>query len=139
MSDFASHSLRRLDMALSTIEQAIYRVLAPLDIRAWWSREPISFPERRSGLERELRIGDRWGELFDCAWFHFTGRVPAAAAGKHIVLLLDVNGELCVVDANGVPLRGLTNGSSVFDMRLGRAGKRVVEVVSQALGGEPID
>src|SRR5262245_34639530 len=104
MPDFAPYSLRQLDKALTTIEQAVYRVLAPLDIRAWWSREPIAFAERHSGVERELQIGDRWGELFDCAWFQFTGRVPAEAAGLHVVLLLDVNGEMCVVGAEGVPL-----------------------------------
>ena len=47
--------------------------------------------------------------------------------------------EMCVFDAQGVPLYGLTNGSSVFDMRLGKPGKRVVEVVSRAAGGEAID
>src|SRR5262245_46722718 len=132
MPNVALYNVRQLDAALATIEQAVYRVLAPLDIRAWCSREPIPFPERHSGVERELRIGDRWGELFDCAWFQFTGRVPVAAAGRHVVLLLDVNGEMCVVDAHGVPLRGLTNGSSVFDKQLGKPGKRVVEVASRA-------
>ena len=55
-----------------------------------------------------MEIGDTWGDLFDCAWFHFTGEIPAAAAGQHVVLLLDVNGELCVFDDDGVPVRGLT-------------------------------
>ncbi len=139
MPDFAPYTLRQLDRALETIEQNVYQVVAPLDIRAWCSREPFSFPERYGGVERELRIGDRWGELFNCAWFRFTGQVPRDAAGRHIVLLLDVNGEMCVVDAQGVPLCGLTNGSSVFDMRLGKPGKRVIEVVSRAEGGEAID
>jgi len=47
------------------------------------------------------------GELFDCAWFNFTGQVPSEAAGQNLVLLLDVNGEMCIFDEAGVPVREL--------------------------------
>ena len=87
--------------------------------------QPAPFAQRQTGEEKTLAVGDTWGALFDCAWFHFTGAVPAAATGQKVVLLLDVNGELCVFDRDGVPVRGLTNAASTYDYRLGRPGKRV--------------
>ena len=138
MPNFTPYTKQQLDYALQQIEAATYTVVAPLAIRAWWSREPLPFAQRQSGEERHLAVGDQWGALFECAWFQFTGTVPSAAAGQHVVLLLDVNGELCVVDETGVPARGLTNVASEFDYRLGRPGKRVLEVTPHAQGGEAI-
>ncbi|MBX3010575.1 MAG: alpha-mannosidase [Caldilineaceae bacterium] len=138
MPTFKPYTTQQLDYALRQIEGAIYTVVAPLAIRAWWSREPLPFSQRQEGAERQLAVGDQWGTLFDCAWFHFTGTVPPTAAGHRVVLLLDVNGELCVVDEAGVPARGLTNVASEFDYRLGRPGKRVWEIAPQAAAGAPI-
>lgn len=139
MPNFNAYTKQQLDQALQQLEAATYTVVDQLAIRAWWSREPLPFDQRQRGEERTLAVGDKWGALFDCAWFHFTGTVPASAAGQHVVLLLDVNGELCVVDEAGVPARGLTNVASEFDYRLGRPGKRVWEVTPSAQGGEAID
>jgi len=138
MPNFKPYTKQQLDQALQQIEAAIYTVVGPLAIRAWWSREPLSFAQRQAGEERTLTVGDKWGALFDCAWFHFTGSVPSVAAGQHVVLLLDVNGELCVVDEQGIPARGLTNVASEFDYRLGRPGKRVWEITQHAQGDEAI-
>ena len=110
-----------------------------MDIRAWWSEEPLSFDARTTGKALLLNVGDKWGNLFDCAWFHFTATVPETAAGQHVVLLLDVNGEMCVFDEAGVPVRGLTNVTSGYDFSLGRPGKRVLEITPRAAGGEVID
>ncbi|HUX77562.1 MAG TPA: glycoside hydrolase family 38 C-terminal domain-containing protein [Anaerolineae bacterium] len=139
MPSFRDYTKPYLESALTQIGDAVYTVVGPLDIRAWWSREPLPFAQRRSGKELALSVGDKWGDLFDCAWFHFTGQVPAAAAGHHVVLLLDVNGEMCVCDAQGVPVRGLTNVSSTYDYSLGQPGKRVLQVTARAQGGERID
>jgi alpha-mannosidase len=121
------------------IEAAVYATVAPLAVTAWTTREPVAYPRRRSGRKLTLQPGDKWGNLFDCAWFHFAGRVPAAAAGKQVVLLIDVNGEACVFNAKGEPVQGLTNISSEFDFTLGRPGKRVVPMFKRSVGGEKID
>ena len=138
MPDFKPYTTQQLNYALAKIAESIYTEVAQLEIRAWCTREPLPYAQRRSGTERRLSVGDTWGDLFDCAWFYFTGEVPATAAGQHVVLLLDVNGEMCVVDDQGVPARGLTNISSTFDLRLGKPGKRVLEVTPRALGGESV-
>jgi alpha-mannosidase len=139
MPTYKPYTKRHLDMALPQIEAAIYTIVGMLDIRAWCTPEPTSFAQRPSGAERLLKVGDVWGKLFDCAWFRFTGVVPPEAAGKKVVLLLDVNGELCVFDREGAPVRGLTNAASTYDYRLGRPGKRVLPFADPARGGEPID
>ena len=139
MPNFKPYTKRHLPHALQQIGDAVYTDIAPLDIHAWWSKEPTPFTERTSGKALGLNVGDKWGDLFDCAWFHFTATVPDAAAGQHVVLLLDVNGEMCVFDAQGVPVRGLTNVTSGYDYSLGRPGKRVLDIAPQAVGGESID
>ena len=121
------------------IQKAMYKPVAELNTTAWITPEPLPFEKRFSGKKKLIGIGQKWGKLWDCAWFHFSGEVPQSAAGKKVVLLIDVNGEACVVDEQGCPIRGLTNVSSTFDRSLGEPGKRVVQFVEKAKGGEKID
>jgi len=139
MPEYKFFTQRQLDMALRLIGDAVYVEIAPLAIRAWCTHEPVPYAERKTGKACELKIGDKWGALFDSAWFNFTGAVPAEAAGQHVVLLLDVNGEMAVFDENGVPVRGLTPVGSEFDYSLGKPGKWVLELADAAVGGETVD
>jgi alpha-mannosidase len=138
MPDFTSYTKRQLEFALREIRDAVYTIVGELDIHAWCTHEPLPFAERCNGEPRDLSVGDKWGDLFDSAWFHFIGEVPQAVEGEHVVLLLDVNGEMCVFDDDGVPIRGLTPVASTYDMRLGGPGKRVLQVTPCADGGELI-
>ncbi|QYR22349.1 alpha-mannosidase [Paenibacillus sp. sptzw28] len=130
----------RLEQFKRQIEAHIYTKAAPLSVDAFVTREPVPYTERESGTHLgSIQPGDKWGGLWDCAWFHFKGNVPSEAAGKKVVLLIDVNGELCLVDLEGVPVQGLTNINSEFDLSLGLPGKRVVPVTDFADGDEIID
>ncbi len=120
MPTYAPYTKHQLRETLEAIAAAVYETISPLDIRAWWSEEPLSDGARMTGDPLHLKVGDKWGDLFDCAWFHFTGVVPESAAGKHIILLLDVNGEMCVFDTAGNPQLGLTAKASGYDFSLGR-------------------
>ncbi|QAY65258.1 alpha-mannosidase [Paenibacillus protaetiae] len=132
--------LDKVKAVLSRLRGAIYEPVGELTVHAWVTKEPVSFADRMNGRPLgSLRAGDKWAELWECAWFHFEGKVPATAAGKKVVLLLDIHGEICVVDGQGVPCRGLTTKNSTFDYTLGMPGKRVVEVTGCADGGEIID
>jgi alpha-mannosidase len=139
MPIYAPFTKRQLRETLNYIGAAVYVTVSKLDIHAWWSAEPVPFPERMGGEPLHLDVGDKWGDLFDCAWFHFTGTVPETAAGKHVVLMLDVNGEMCVFDKVGNPQQGLTTTASGYDFSLGKPGKRVLEISPHATGGEVID
>src|SRR2546430_664894 len=131
---------RSCDDIEQAIKAAVYTPIAELRASTWGTPEPVPFVGRRQGRKLALRPGQRWSKAaFDCAWFHFTGTVPPAAAGREIVLLIDLSGEGCVVDAEGRPLLGLTSISSGFSRELGEPGKRVVPFRPAADGGETVD
>ncbi len=139
MQDYQPYTKQYLRRALDLIGKAVYTEVGSLDIEAWRTAEPVPFEERQTGTHLDLEVGEPWGDLFDCAWFHFTGTVPEEAAGRKTVLLLNVNGEMCVFDDEGVPQRGLTPVSSQYDYSLGEPGKRVLILTEEAQGGELID
>ncbi len=139
MPDFTPYTRTDMDYTLRFIAEAVYTKIGDLTITAWRTPEPVPYTQRESGVELHLNIGDSWGGLFDCAWFHFTGQMPEAAKGLPVVLLLDVNGEMCVYDGKGQPVRGLTNATSEYDYSLGRPGKRVLPFAEPALGLESVD
>ena len=109
---------------LSSIAAKVFVAVAPLRITAWLTKEPAPFKRRREGKEMRLAPGSIWGtDLFDCAWFLFEG--TAREGSDPLVLLIDINGELCLYDEQGCPLAGLTSVASTFDPLLGKPGKRV--------------
>jgi hypothetical protein len=126
MPRFTPYTAGQLRRAHERLAEASYTPVAELTVRAWRTPEPVPYAQRETGQVLDLKPGDIWGDLFDCAWFRFTGTVPEAVRDDAVVLLLDVHGEMCVVDADGAPWRGLTTVSSVFDLSLGQPGKRVL-------------
>jgi alpha-mannosidase len=124
---------------LAKIDAAIYAHLQPLRVEAWLTPEPVPYEQRTSGTYRELALGQPWGSLWECAWMHVTGAVPASAREQKVVLLIDINGEALVYDDSGTAVLSLTTVNSDFDLSLGWPGKRVVDVTNSARGGEVID
>ncbi len=139
MPYFYDKSAEYLLSVQEKVKKAIYHKISELKVEAWVTPEPVPYSDRLSGEKKTLKTGDSWGQLWDCAWFNFTGKVPAAAAGKKVVLLIDISGEACVVDKAGNPVQGLTTTTSDFDYSLGRPGKTVFELRDAAAGGEEID
>ncbi|KZS48752.1 alpha-mannosidase [Paenibacillus glucanolyticus] len=128
-----------LKQMLDKLREAIYKPIAELDVTAWVTPEPVTYEERMSGTEVTLAHGERWGLLWDCAWFRFSGRIPEASPSENVVLLLDVSGELCLVDQEGSPVQGLTTVNSEFDFSLGLPGKRVVQLHEMFMNGQEIE
>lgn len=139
MPNFRNHTKDELNGVLEKIREARYEIIGELSITAWVTEEPVSFNNRKTGEKKELRTGDKWGNLFDCAWFHFTADVPRKAKDKKIVLLIDVNGELCVFDSAGMPVRGLTSKASIFSRELGAPTKRVLHISNRSLEVGSVD
>jgi alpha-mannosidase len=139
MPSFVPYTRRQLQAVLGAIRESIYDVVDQLEITAWRTPEPVPYAERTRGEELHLQVGDKWGDLFDCAWFRFRGRIPESVRGRAVVALLDVNGEMCVVDGEGTPVRGLTSVTSDFDETLGGPGKRVLPLATAARGGEQVE
>ena len=118
------------------LKNSIYTVVGKLRVEVWVSNEPVLYENRFSGKHLVLTEGDKWGSLFDSAWFNFSGQIPKVENGIIPVLLIDINGELLLVDDNGDPLRGLTNKSSLFDRTLGEPVKRVFRLPLTAKPGD---
>lgn len=130
---------KRLAPLIARVWQASYEPVADLKATAWVTKEPVPYSQRRSGRKKVLATGDVWGELWDCAWFHFTGKVPATARGRSVALLINVSGEGLIVDRAGNPVQGLTLHSRRPDAPLGRWNKREYPFKDRARGGEKVD
>ena len=127
---------RDLLRTLEKIERAVYTPVAALQVEAWITPEPVPFDQRQAGEYKEVKLGESWGKVWDCAWFHFTGVVPTLAASQAMVLIIDLSGEACVVDTDGCPILGLSTFSSGLDENGGARGKRIVPLDLPAHSGE---
>ncbi|HPS55158.1 MAG TPA: hypothetical protein PLP05_06145, partial [Sedimentisphaerales bacterium] len=140
MPTFSSYMTHDIKEVINRIWGKMYTTVGELDITAWVTPEPVAFTHRTQGKKIKLNLGDSWGKnLFDCAWFNFKGKIPGGCKNRKVVALIDINGELCIFDKKGVPVRGLTNASSVFDRTYGKPLKRVYEITQKATGGEAVD
>lgn len=125
MLSFDEKLLRDIDYQIQQIKKAIYTPVCELTVNGFLTPEPVPFAERKRGRAHAFRLGERWGELWDCAWVNVRGRVPDDLKAQETVMLFDCGGEALVVDAEGAPVRGLTNVDSTFEPSLGQAGKVV--------------
>ena len=122
--------------ALRTLlERGVYHAAAPLSMTALITPEPVPYEQRTEGPITPLAPGEHWGDLFDCAWVHFTAPLPAAFPAeaavcprKHWALLVDLSAEGLVYNALGEPVQGLTSATSRNEFPLGLWGKRTVEL-----------
>ena len=112
-------------LAFELLDRA-YTPIGSLNCTAFITAEPVSFEERGSGKRAELSVGDRWAEqIFDCAWMHITGEVPACASSD-FVFLINCGGEGLIYDKEGNIKQSITCKDSDFDKSLGGPVKRVV-------------
>ena len=120
---------KRLQHSLNQLLQSAYVSLAALQCDMWHTREPVPFAQRKSGKYRKLNVGDVWAqEVFDCAWMHVTGQLPADIChdDPDLRFLVDVAGEGLIVSPAGEELQGITLCKSVTNIFTGDMGKRVV-------------
>ena len=83
----------------------------PLTAEFRHSVDPVPYEQRLEGDFRTIREGEIWGGPWESGWFHLTGKVPAAWAGKPLALALNLGGEALLFDAQGVPHFGFSAGS----------------------------
>lgn len=114
---------------LERVKNAVYRDVAVLDAQIAVTKEPVPYEERNSLVYKPIKEGSRWGELFDCSWFHLTGHVDANVVQnkKDYVAILNLGGEACVFNDDG-PVQGLTNVMGVADYMQTQKGKRIVSL-----------
>jgi alpha-mannosidase len=73
-------------LRLRSIRRRVYTKVAPLRAEISRSPEPIPFAEIDHSSFRPIRPGTRWGKVFDCAWLHVTGDVPAGVTDPVVML-----------------------------------------------------
>lgn len=120
------------------IGQRVYKKLSDLDITCYASKEPLSFDQRKSVDAKKLKIGDEWGQLFDCAWFELCGVVPEFEENKKLVLQIDIGGEGLVFDASLNVLTGITNKNSSYGIPPDKPGKWIIELEGYQAGEEVV-
>jgi len=125
--------------AMKCIESRIYTELSELSCEMYWSKEPLPFEKRTEGVKRQLTKGQTWGDLFDCGWFHFTGKLPENASVEETVIRIDISGEGLMVDGSGTPVIGLTNVHCIFDRYWGSSAKREIPAKLCTADGVNID
>ena len=138
MPSYQTRILKAMPGFLNRLYDQSYSVVADLNWEAWRTKEPVAYADRMTGTKIDAQVGENWGDLFDCAWFHFTGAVPPVAAWKDVVCLIDVGGEGLVFNEKGEPVIGTTNvRPNTNAVRCG--GKRVVPIANPSTGNEVVD
>ncbi len=128
-----------MDSRLLKLFDEIYTKIIDLDVTANVTKEPLPYSLRGNGKKIRLKAGDKWGELWDCAWMNMRGKVPEEAEGKKTAFIIDVGGEGLVFDRDGNAYKGLTNKESYYSFELGMPAKTVVLHSESQKAGEIID
>ena len=119
----------RLRKVVAHLTERAYTKIAPLTAECFVTSEPVDFSDRTVGKHiKEVKVGTVWAtNVFDCAWFHVTGEIPAEyATNPDIVFLLDLGGEGLVYDNKLNARQGITCYASEFSRRLGKPHRKVV-------------
>ena len=100
-----------------------------LDYEVLKSKEPIAFKDIKKDKFIKIPKNKSWGkDLFDCAWFHVYKNLDDIKFDEETYIEFDINGEALLVDKNGEPLKGFTNGSSAFSLELGDPAKKFYSI-----------
>ena len=128
----------RIDRILrERVRPAVYGESAPLQTEVWHAPgEPVPAAEGIAATYRPLDGAEAWGPAWRTSWFHITGTVPAAWAGKAVEAVIDLgfaqghagfSAEGLVHRPDGTAIKGL-NPLNTW-----------VRVADKADGGETID
>jgi len=140
MSIMKDRCWRNIERTFEKIQKSVYTYVSPLELDVYVTPEPLPYAQRAEGKHIRPVEGEKWGNMWDCAWFRVRGRIPAEAAGKSVVLYIDVSGECLIFDDNGNPVHGLTHVEHGYGNELGMSTpKRIVRIAPNANGGEEID
>ncbi|MEJ3653580.1 glycoside hydrolase family 38 C-terminal domain-containing protein [Actinomycetes bacterium KLBMP 9759] len=128
----------RIDRILrERIRPAVHGESAPLTVEVWHAPgEPVPAAEGIAADYRPLQGNEAWGPAWGTSWFHVTGTVPAAWAGRTVEAVIDLgfsqshsgfSAEGLVHRPDGTAIKGL-NPTNTW-----------VRIADKAEGGEQID
>lgn len=124
---------------LISLRSKIYKTVGDMSCEAALSKEPIPKNMLDKAKFAPIFTGDVWGSDFDCGWFRFKGYVPESCKGKHVVALINIQGEGVVYGADGKIKQGITQVLDGIDLVQSAKGKQVVDLFQCAEGGEKVE
>lgn len=134
--EFTCPERARLQKFSDLLFDSCYTYTGGLDCTAYLSEEPLSFADRFMGRKVQLEVGDKWGvNVFDCAWFHITGKIPQGAD----TFVVNNGGEGLIFDRNGNEVQAITCKASDYDSSLGGPVKRIIPLYDCLVDGDKID
>jgi alpha-mannosidase len=99
----------RIKQFLDRLSKLKYSNAVPMSAEYLYDKnEPIPYKTAVKSKFKPIKVGDKWGKLWGCAWFRFKGEIPAEFEGCETGALIDMDGEGCVF-VKGGPDQGLTN------------------------------
>ncbi len=124
---------------------SINKKVAELRAEIVKSKESIKWQDLDKTAFKPIRQWQSWGkrkeyaDSFDCAWFHFTGQVPAKAKGKSVICRIKLQGEGLVFNPDGIVLQGITQVLSKGDVFHSLIAKQRIDITDNSNGDEKID
>ncbi len=113
---------------INSVKKRIYSSVCQLHAECAITHEPVSYLERKKLNYKTINRGEGWGDFFDCGWFCLTGKLDKKLLenAKQMVAILDLGGEGCVYDDDGV-VQGITNVLGLPDKYQTIAGKKIID------------
>jgi len=125
----------RIKQFLDRLSKLKYSKPVPLTAEFIYDKiEPIPYKTTVKSKFKPVKVGDKWGKLWGCAWFKFTGVIPDEFTGHEAGALIDLDGEGCVF-VKGVPDQGLTNKTDWYV----NSGKYYYRLAEKAVKGQKVE
>jgi len=86
----------RIDQWRRVLATLFYRPLGEVPMRGFVTQDHLTARQALKGPFRPMPPGTKWGAKWEYGWFKGRLRVPKEAAGRRIVLKLDVGGDSLV-------------------------------------------
>ena len=116
----------RVAKTVERLRNKAYERIGSLSCEGYVTAEPNPFEKRTEGKKINIVEKTIWAEkVFDCAWFHVTGKMPKV--NGTIKFIIDCGGEGLVFTKEGKVTQGITSRYSQFSPDLGLARKIVVD------------
>jgi alpha-mannosidase len=87
---------RRVDNWRQELPNHVYRPLGALPVNGFLAYEQLTVEEASQCAFEPMPVGTKWGAKWEYGWFKGQVVLPEAAAGKRIVLQVDVGAESAV-------------------------------------------
>jgi len=87
---------RRIDNWRKELPNHVYRPLGALPVNGFLTYDQLTADEAIQGTFEPMPVGTQWGSKWEYGWFKGQVTLPEAAAGKRIVLQVNVGAESAV-------------------------------------------